>query len=334
MDNTLQKYLLEMCDKVAMTLIVSLSDYSVFLYNTKRNFLTVRDDIQKETNEYMDKHGSFGMHVDINSINLYSRIGNSTLWEWAKHMDKITKRDKSREFFTKYKSEFYRTFGKSIFMKDMKENKIYIVHSVLGAAYECTEETFRHYHYISMEIPFDIYSSLHSQQQNYGLSCKLNRAKVERAINEGHTCLSLFNDAVLTYCLERETISTIYKDYHLIKPLYDKWYSRDIAEGYYNPANDNIDVFLSLEINDHYFDEKNARLPYDQIVEEVKDDFERYKMVRYYRWLHNHGFCGALCEPHSISFIAQRYDVTADDIRHRDYDYIVWELFQHKDEES
>lgn len=51
MDNTLQKYLLEMCDKVAMTLIGSLSDYSVFTYNTKRNFLTVRDDIQKETNE-------------------------------------------------------------------------------------------------------------------------------------------------------------------------------------------------------------------------------------------------------------------------------------------
>lgn len=323
-----------MCDEVAENLIASLSNYEVKVNKSLIRFEEYKDNIERYLNEKTDKIGSSVIHIDISHIKIDSKIGKSSLWEWAKRMDKIQNYDKFENFLKVFKSEFYKTFGNSIFVEDMKENKSYIVHSVLGAAYECTEETLRHYHYVSMEIPFDIYSSLQSQQQNYGLSCKLNRAKVECAINEGHTCLSLFNDAVLTYCLERETISTIYKDYRHIKPLYDKWYSHDIAEGYYNPVNDNIDVFLSLEINDHYFDEKNARLPYDQIVEEVKDDFERYKMVRYYRWLHNHGFYGALCNPHSISFIAQRYDVTADDIRHRDYDYIVWELFQYKDEES
>lgn len=116
MDNMPQKYLLEMCNKVPISLISSLSGYSVFTYNTKRNFLTVRDDIQKETNEYMDKYGSFGVHVDINCIDLNSRIGNSTLWEWAKRMDKIQKHDKFEDFLKVFKSEFYKTYFHIIFV--------------------------------------------------------------------------------------------------------------------------------------------------------------------------------------------------------------------------
>ena len=47
------------------------------------------------------------MNIDIDS-----RIGNRTLWEWAKAMDKIDKDDKLEEFLLKYKKEFYKFAGK------------------------------------------------------------------------------------------------------------------------------------------------------------------------------------------------------------------------------
>lgn len=116
MDNTKQKYQLETCNGVAMSLISSLSGHSVFTGNTKRNFKTVRNDLQKKLNERTDRVGSFGMYIDISCIELNSRIGNTTLWEWAKRMDKITKRDKRDEFFKKYKGEFYKTYFHIIFV--------------------------------------------------------------------------------------------------------------------------------------------------------------------------------------------------------------------------
>lgn len=86
-----------------MSLISSLTGHSVFAGNTKRNFKTVRIDLQKKLNERTDRVGSFGMYIDISCIELNSRIGNTTLWEWAKRMDKITKRDKRDEFLRKIK---------------------------------------------------------------------------------------------------------------------------------------------------------------------------------------------------------------------------------------
>lgn len=120
-DHTLQKYQLETCNDVAMALITSLSGHSVFSENTKQNFESVRENIQNLLNERTDKVGSFGMYIDISKINLNSKIGNSTLWEWAKRMDKITKRDYRDEFLRKFKKEFYKTFFKSIFASDFSK---------------------------------------------------------------------------------------------------------------------------------------------------------------------------------------------------------------------
>ena len=47
-------------------------------------------------------------------IALDSKIGKSTLWEWAKRMDKIDKEDKLDQFFILFKKEFYKTFGTTI----------------------------------------------------------------------------------------------------------------------------------------------------------------------------------------------------------------------------
>lgn len=117
MDNVLRN----ICNETAMALIASLSGHSVFTQNTKRNFPSVRDDIQNKVNERIDRHGSLEVHIDISCIGLNSRIGNSTLWEWAKRMDKITKHDKREEFFEKFKSEFYETYSLTIFVIDQNK---------------------------------------------------------------------------------------------------------------------------------------------------------------------------------------------------------------------
>lgn len=113
-DHTLQKYQLETCNEVADELITSLSDYEVCVNGTKRDFNKVKQKIQNGLNERTDRVGSFNMYIDIMNIDVNSKIGNRTLWEWAKAMDKIDKEDKLEEFLLKYKKEFYNTFFKTI----------------------------------------------------------------------------------------------------------------------------------------------------------------------------------------------------------------------------
>lgn len=91
-----------------------MSDYEVCVNNTKRDFNKVKQKIQNGLNERTDKVGSFNMYIDIMNIDVNSKIGNRTLWEWAKAMDKIDKEDKLEEFLLKYKKEFYNTFFKTI----------------------------------------------------------------------------------------------------------------------------------------------------------------------------------------------------------------------------
>ncbi|MBQ6275330.1 MAG: hypothetical protein IJK62_01330 [Bacteroidales bacterium] len=117
-DHTLKKYQLETCNEVAVKLITSLSDYGVHVNQTKRKFDEVKQKIQSVLNERTDKVGSFGMYIDITGIGLDSKIGKSTLWEWAKRMDKITKRERFDEFMNSFKSEFYKTYFKDIFAGD------------------------------------------------------------------------------------------------------------------------------------------------------------------------------------------------------------------------
>ena len=104
--------LIETCNEVADALITSLSDYEVCVNGTKRNFNKVKQNI---LNERTDRVGSFNMYIDIMNIDVNSKIGNRTLWEWAKAMDKIDKDDKLEEFLLKYKKEFYNTYFKTIF---------------------------------------------------------------------------------------------------------------------------------------------------------------------------------------------------------------------------
>lgn len=120
-DHTLRKYQLETCDEVADELISSLSDYEVCVNGTKQSFNKVKQDIQNRLNERTDRVGSFNMYIDIMNIDIDSRIGNRTLWEWAKAMDKIDKDDKLEEFLLKYKKEFYKTYFKTIFASDFSK---------------------------------------------------------------------------------------------------------------------------------------------------------------------------------------------------------------------
>ena len=122
-DHTLQKYQLETCNEVADALITSLSDYEVCVNGTKRDFNKVKQKIQNVLNERTDRVGSFNMYVDIMNIDINSKIGNRTLWEWAKAMDKIDKDDKLEEFLLKYKKEFYNTYFKTIFVSDFSKSE-------------------------------------------------------------------------------------------------------------------------------------------------------------------------------------------------------------------
>lgn len=98
-----------------------MSDYEVCVNGTKQSFNKVKQDIQNRLNERTDRVGSFNMYIDIMNIAIDSRIGNRTLWEWAKAMDKIDKDDKLEEFLLKYKKEFYKTYFKTIFASDFSK---------------------------------------------------------------------------------------------------------------------------------------------------------------------------------------------------------------------
>ena len=52
-----------------------------------------------------------------------TQIGKSTLWEWAKRMDKIEKEEKYEPFFTLFKSEFYKYL--------MRQNTIQMKHEII-----------------------------------------------------------------------------------------------------------------------------------------------------------------------------------------------------------
>ena len=115
-----QQKLQETCYEVADELITSLSDYEVCVNGTKRDFHKVKQKIQEHLNERTDRVGSFNMYIDIMNIDIDSKIGNRTLWEWAKAMDKIDKDDKLEEFLLKYKKEFYNTYFKTISVGELK----------------------------------------------------------------------------------------------------------------------------------------------------------------------------------------------------------------------
>ena len=115
--------LIETCDEVADALITSLSDYEVCINGTKQNFNKVKQQIQNVLNERTDRVGSFNMYIDIMNIDVNSKIGDRTLWEWAKAMDKIDKDDKLEEFLLKYKKEFYNTYFKTIFVSDFSKSE-------------------------------------------------------------------------------------------------------------------------------------------------------------------------------------------------------------------
>ena len=118
MDNTSQKYQLEICNEVADELITALSDYEVCVNSTKQKFNKIKQVIQNRLNERTDRVGSFGMYINIMNIDVDSKVGNRTLWEWAKSMDKIDKEEKIEEFLAKYKKEFYKTYFKTIFASE------------------------------------------------------------------------------------------------------------------------------------------------------------------------------------------------------------------------
>ena len=98
-----------------MELITSLSDYEVCVNHTKRNFDEIKQTIQKQSNERLNKLGLIGITINIINIGIDSRIGCNTLWEWAKRMDKIDKKEKLDDFFAKFENEFYKAFYETIF---------------------------------------------------------------------------------------------------------------------------------------------------------------------------------------------------------------------------
>lgn len=104
-----------LCNEVADELITSLSDYEVCVNHTKEKFDTVKTEIQERLNRKMEELGWFpNKRICLIGIALDSKIGKSTLWEWAKRMDKIDKEDKLDQFFALFKREFYKTFSTAI----------------------------------------------------------------------------------------------------------------------------------------------------------------------------------------------------------------------------
>lgn len=104
-----------LCKDAALEMITALSDYEVCVNHTKEKFDTVKTEIQERLNRKREELGWFpNKRICLMDIALDSKIGKSTLWEWAKRMDKIDKEDKLDQFFILFKKEFYKTFGTTI----------------------------------------------------------------------------------------------------------------------------------------------------------------------------------------------------------------------------
>ena len=104
-----------LCNVVADELITSLSDYEVCVNHTKEEFDIVKTEIQERLNRKREELGWFpNKRICLTDIALDSKIGKSTLWEWAKRMDKIDKEDKLNQFLTLFQKEFKKTFDTSI----------------------------------------------------------------------------------------------------------------------------------------------------------------------------------------------------------------------------
>lgn len=123
-DHTQSEFQLCTCHEVADELISSLSDFQVAKNNTRRNFESVKQNIQDRLNKQVDNYSPNGMYIDIMQINLDSRIGKRTLWEWAKNLSRITDRERYENALNQFKSEFYRTYFKSIFSSDFSKRNL------------------------------------------------------------------------------------------------------------------------------------------------------------------------------------------------------------------
>lgn len=119
LNEQLDRRLQEICGEVADELITSLSGYEVCVNQTKTNFDKVKQEIQNIFDEKMATNDCSGTHINIMDICLDSKIGKSTLWEWAKRMDKIDNEDKIQDFISLFKREFNSTF----FHKIVKHNE-------------------------------------------------------------------------------------------------------------------------------------------------------------------------------------------------------------------
>lgn len=104
----LEKYKVSLCNDAVDALITALSDYEVCVNHTKHNFDKIKEEVQHRINEKLGISGLQGASIDITGIQLDSKIGRSTLWEWAKRMDKIDKEEKIEPFISLFQSEFYK----------------------------------------------------------------------------------------------------------------------------------------------------------------------------------------------------------------------------------
>ena len=108
-ENKLSLTLQEACDEVAMKLLGGLAIFGVTEYNYRKKIGKLKEEI---SNELMEK---YGIATDLSEIHLDSRIGKSTLWEWAKRQDKKTKVELFKRFDEEYKNCFREKYLKSIF---------------------------------------------------------------------------------------------------------------------------------------------------------------------------------------------------------------------------
>lgn len=123
-DHTQQEFQLQTCNEVAIELVTSLCDFPDAMFHTKRNFESIKQNIQNRINSEVDRVGSKGMYIDIMNIRLDSKIGKRTLWEWAKNLSKIEKEEKIEEALKHFQSDFYATFFREIFSSDFSKRDL------------------------------------------------------------------------------------------------------------------------------------------------------------------------------------------------------------------
>lgn len=99
----------EIYDEIAVSLLAGLSDFNDAMNHTRLNYDAFIKEVQGLADECL-KSNEIQDQIDLSNLKLDDRIGDRTLWEWAKNLSRIDKVEKQLEADKVFQDAFFKHF--------------------------------------------------------------------------------------------------------------------------------------------------------------------------------------------------------------------------------